>query len=69
MMSFGALKYFGSVTKKLKKIIVPYQPSDLHLCTYPNYITIPCNWIAFIHAKRLNLIAKYIVGIKLLYLQ
>ncbi len=32
MMSFGALKYFGSVIKKLKKIIVPYQPRDLHLC-------------------------------------
>ncbi len=32
MMSFGALKYFGSVIKKLKKIIVRYQPRDLHLC-------------------------------------
>ncbi len=31
MMSLGALKYFESVYKKLKKIIVPYQPRDLHL--------------------------------------
>ncbi len=31
MMSFGALKYFGSVIKKLKKILVLYQPRDLHL--------------------------------------
>ncbi len=31
MMSFGALKYFESVIKKLKKIIVLYQPRDLHL--------------------------------------
>ncbi len=34
MLSFGALKYFGSVIKKLKKIIVPYQPRDLHLCLW-----------------------------------
>ncbi len=32
MMSFGALKYFESVIKKLKKIIALYQPRDLHLC-------------------------------------
>ncbi len=31
MMTFSALKYFGSVIKKLKKIIVLYQPRDLHL--------------------------------------
>ncbi len=31
MMRFGALKYFGSVITKLKKIIVLYQPRDLHL--------------------------------------
>ncbi len=31
MMSFGALKYFGSVIKKLKKIILLSQPRDLHL--------------------------------------
>ncbi len=32
MMSFGALKYFESVIKKLKKIIVFYQPRDVHMC-------------------------------------
>ncbi len=32
MMSFGTLKYFGSIMKKLKKIIVLYQPRDLYLC-------------------------------------
>ncbi len=31
MMSFGALKYFGSVIKKVKKIIVLYQPRDLQV--------------------------------------
>ncbi len=30
-MRFGALKYFGSVITKLKKIVVLYQPRDLHL--------------------------------------
>ncbi len=28
MLSFDALKFFGSVIKKLKKIIVLYQPRD-----------------------------------------
>ncbi len=32
MISFGALKYFRSIIKKLKKIIVLYQPRDLYLC-------------------------------------
>ncbi len=31
MMRFGALNYFGSVINKLKKIIVLYQPRDLHV--------------------------------------
>ncbi len=33
MMSFGTLKYFGSIIQKLKKIIVLYQPRDLYMCT------------------------------------
>ncbi len=34
MMSFGALKYFESVIKKLKKIIVFYQPRDVGKYTF-----------------------------------
>ncbi len=41
MMSFGALKYFESVIKKLKKIIVLYQPHDLHLCIPSHTIRLP----------------------------
>ncbi len=33
MMSFGTLEYFESIIKKLKKIIVLYQPRDLYLCS------------------------------------
>ncbi len=36
MMSFGTLKYFGSIIEKLKKIIVLYQPCDFYLCLRPN---------------------------------
>ncbi len=40
MMNFGALNWFDSFVKKLKKSIELYQPRDLYLCLVFMYSTI-----------------------------